>query len=292
MEGRILYLKTEDLNELKEIGHGTDGTVYLYKNNTLIKLYHKRVKEIVSDVEKNDEDIKIYTTGQKNYNNNYYNNDLTYYHYDKEGNENIKLLPKDAIRKAIERHDDIELTSLPIGTVYLNGRFAGCLLERQRGIQIHKLTGLPLNMRKRIYLNVLKAEAELLKNNIYHVDLSNSPYAKKRVILPNKEIITTGHSHVLVNPVTLGTNFIDLEGKSTIYTEKENEQFKKQSLGDLSILTLEFLLQLDWEELKEEPEEIYSECEGKQVPFDLQEKLVNQEASLEDLYELTRTLKR
>lgn len=28
-----LYLDIQDLYNLKEIGHGTDGTVYLYKKN-------------------------------------------------------------------------------------------------------------------------------------------------------------------------------------------------------------------------------------------------------------------
>lgn len=291
MEGRILYLKKEDLNELKEIGHGTDGKVYSYTKNTLIKLYHKRVNEIVSEYS-NDEDIKIYKTGQNKFSNNYYKDNLTYYQYDGDENEGIKLLPKDAIRKAVERHDDIKLTSLPIGTVYLNERFAGCLLEKKRGIQIHKLTGLPLILRKKIYLNVLKAEAELLKNNIYHVDLANSPYVKKETILTNNEIITSGHSHILVNPITLGTNFIDLDGKSTIYTEKKNDRLKSQSLSNLTILTLEFLLQINWEELKEDPEEIYPEFEGKQVPLDLQEKIVNLEVSLEDLHQLVKVLKK
>lgn len=290
MEGKILYLNTKELEGLKKIGHGTDGNVYLYKDNLLIKLYHKRVKEITNDYS-NDEDIKIYDCKNKCVNN-YYKDDLTYYQYDEDGDENIKLLPKDAIKKAIERHDNIKLTSLPVGIVYLDERFAGCILEKKRGIQIHKLTGLPLTLKKKIYLNVLKAEAELLQNYIYHIDLSNSPYAKKMTILPNKEIITTGHSHVLVNPITLDTNFIDLDGKSTIYTEKENVKLRKLSLSSLSILTLEFLLKIDWEELKEEPQEIYSQLNEKQIPIDLQEKLINLDASLEEFHQLTKILKK
>lgn len=291
MESRVLHLTEKDLANLKEIGHGTDGVVYLYKDNLLIKLYHNRVKKIVNKLSNNDEDIKIYQSGTTK-TTNFYRDSITYYKYDKEDDENIKLLPKDAIKKASERRDDIELTSLPVGIVYLNGHFAGCLLERQRGIQIHKLTGLPLNARKKIYLNMLKAEAELLKNNVYHIDLSNSPYAKKNIILPNKKIITTGHSHVLVNPLTLNTQFIDLEGKSTVYTEKDNETFKKQSLSDLSILTLEFLLKVDWEEHKDDLDELYAELAGVEIPEELKEKLIEQNVSLEDLYELTDRLKR
>jgi len=283
-----LYLTTEDLNKLKKIGNGTDGIVYNYKDNLLIKLYHKNVKQIITDC-KNDEDIKIYEKGSK-LGSNFYKNDLIYYTSDK--NEEIKLLPKDAIHKAIERRDNIELTSLPIGVVYLNGHFAGCVIERQRGIQIHKLTGLPINAKKKIYLNVLKAHAELLKNNVYHVDLSNSPYAKKTVILPDQTLISTGHSHVLVNPFNLECHLIDLEGKSTIYTEKKNDLFTRQSFSDLTILTLEFLLKLDWEEFENYPDELEYELFKNGISENLRSKLIKHEMRQEDFIELTRILKK
>lgn len=287
-ERNKLYLTTDDLVNFKKIGHGTDGTVYNYQNDFLIKLYHKNVNHIINSSE-NDEDIKIYEKGTK-INTNYFSNDLTYYTYAK--NEDVKLLPKEAIYKAIERRYDISLTSLPIGVVYLNNHFAGCILERQKGIQIHKLTGLPLNVKKKIYLNVLKAEAELLKNNVYHVDLSNSPYAKKTVILPNQTITTSGHSHILVNPFNLDCHLIDLEGKSTIYTENKNELFTYQSLRDLTILTLEFLLKLDWDELGNYPDELEDELLKKEISENLRDKLINQEMNLEDFKELTRVLKK
>lgn len=283
-----LYLKTDDLTNFKKIGHGTDGTVYNYQNDLLIKLYHKNVNQIINS-SKNDEDIKIYEKGTK-INTNYFSNDLTYYTYAK--NEDVKLLPKEAIYKAIERRHEISLTSLPIGVVYLNNHFAGCILERQKGIQIHKLTGLPLNIKKKIYLNVLKAEAELLKNNVYHVDLSNSPYAQKTVILPDQTITTSGHSHILVNPFNLDCRLIDLEGKSTIYTENKNELFTYQSLRDFTILTLEFLLKLDWDELGNYPDELEDELLKKEIPENLRDKLINQEMNLEDFKELTRILKK
>lgn len=283
-----LYLTTEDLAGLKKIGNGTDGTVYNYKNDLLIKLYHKNVTQIITE-SKNDEDIKIYEKGAK-LGSNFYKNDLIYYTSEKD--EEVKLLPKDAIHKAIERRDNVELTSLPVGVVYLNGHFAGCVIKRQRGIQIHKLTGLPINVKKKIYLNVLKAHAELLRNNVYHIDLSNSPYVKKSVILPNETLISTGHSHILVNPFNLDCQLIDLEGKSTIYTEKKNDLFTRQSFSDLTILTLEFLLKLDWEDFEYLPNELEFELSKKGIPEILRDKLINQEMIYEDFTELTRILKK
>ena len=77
-----------------------------------------------------------------------------------------------------------------------------------------------------------------------------------------------------------------------MFNKLYNKNFKNQSLSDLSILTLEFLLGIDWEDYKEDTEEIYREFEGREIPFSLQEKLANQEASLEDFYELSRILKK
>ena len=290
MANKALLVSDKDLKELKKIGHGSDGTVYKYKKNQLIKLYHKNVENIVTQ-NQSDDDIKIYKKGE-NISNNYYANDLKYYSYDKEENEAIKLLPKEGIFKAIERRNDIKLTSLPTGVVYLNGHFAGCLLEKQHGIQIHKLTGMPLSIRTKIFENVLNAEEELLKNNIYHIDLSNSPYTKKEITLPNGQRTITGHSHILVNPITLNTSFIDLDGKSTIYTEKENDGLKEASLNGLTILALEFLLQLDYEEYKEDPERMYGPLKEIINDHELVDKLVYQEESLEDLKTLVKTLKK
>lgn len=287
----VLLMSSSDLKELKQIGHGSDGAVYKYKNNLLIKLYHKNVQKIVTLNQNNDEDIKIYKKGQ-NIKNNYYANDLKYYSYDKDEKESIKLLPKEGIFKAIERRESVNLTSLPVGVVYIDGHFAGCLLERQKGIQIHKLTGLPLSVRAKIFKNVLNAEEELLKNYIYHIDLSNSPYAKKEIILPNGKTSLTGHSHVLVNPINLKTNLIDLDGKSTIYTEKEDQNLKNDSLNDLTILALEFLLQLDYDEYKEDPERMYSPLKEIISDNELIDKLIYQEETLDDLKTLVKTLKK
>lgn len=106
-------------------------------------------------------------------------------------------------------------------------------------------------------------------------------------------MISTGHSHVLVNPITTKTQLIDLEGKSTVYTEKKDIYFSKKSLDSLTILTLEFLLQIDYENYKEYPEEMEYELKGKKIPLFFREKLMTQEMTeIEDFYELSRILKK
>lgn len=268
----ILYLTTEDLLKLKKIGHGTEGSVYEYNKDLLIKIYHKSIQPNFKDAE-NDEDVKIYKRGQVE-NNNFYDNDLNYYTYK---NESIKLLPKEAIFKAIERQKGIELTTLPIGVVYLDGKFAGCVLVRHRGIQLHKLMGLPLNARKKLYLRVLKANAELLKHNIYHRDLANSPYSATNAKLPDNSVISYGHSHVLYNPLTNQMNLIDLEGKSTVYTERVEDKYLMQNAENLNALALEFLFKTDYEEHKDNLEELAPELEK----YHLSSTTINKILSLE-----------
>lgn len=299
MEDITLNLTEEDLKNLKQIGFGSDGAIYLYKNQYLIKLYHQSVKEILF-ANTNDDNIKIYERKNKKDWQNLYNNTLTYYSYNPKNKEYILLIPKDGLQKVIEKSGDLQYTSLPKGIVYLNGHFAGSILERKRGIEIHRLSGMPLSYKKKIYLNILKSLAELYKHNIYHIDLHNSPYVEKIVNFPSCSLLSHGHSHILVNPVTCKTNIIDLDGKSTIYTEnspiietaKEIKiDFQKMSLNNFSILALEFLLKIEYQE--DNQEYLYQELEQKGIPFSMQEKLVEREIEdLEYFYELIRILKK
>lgn len=294
--GNKLYLNSEELKHFKKIGQGTDGAVFKLNNDLLIKIYHLNLDYITKTIpqqKNNDEDIKIYEKGKTKFQNDFYHNQLRYQAYDKEANEVIKLIPKDAINKAIARQENITLTHLPVGKVYIDGHYAGCLLVRQQGIGIHYLMGLPLSKKGLILLNTLPAIEELLKNNIYHTDLANSPFAKKEVILPNTQIVRTGHSHILVNPLTFETKIIDLEGKSTTYTEKENEILRQQSLSNLTILMLEFLFRVRWiEEFLEYPELLEENLHETNLSNQMCYKIIDQNMEMEDFYTLTRSLKK
>lgn len=289
MNSNILYLTKDELRKLKTIGYGTDGMVYKYKNNLLVKIYHSNPKStFTSRIDlKNDEDVKIYSKGQK-IKSNYYENCLNYFLYN---NEEIKILPKEALFKAIERQKNIDLTSLPLGVVYLNNKFAGCILKRHYGIQLHKLMFLPLEKRKSLFLKILKANRELLENNIYHRDLANSPYVKKDIILPNKTIVKSGHSHILVNPLNKDINIIDLDGKSTVYTEKHNEKYLLQNALNLNILALEFLFKLDYEEYKENLEDLYPEFDKYEIKLSTIEKILSMNIMQDELESVVKTLK-
>ena len=65
------------------------------------------------------------------------------------------------------------------------------------------------------------------------------------------------------------------------------------SLNNLTILTLEFLLQINWEEYKEDEEEMVPLLEKMKVPEIMIDKLIGEDMrELEDFYELSLILKK
>lgn len=251
-----IYLTKNDLDMLRnfEVGHGTDGSVFRFGKHGLIKIYHSLIKNILSAQDCLEDEMKIFNKNDFKLTN--FQEPITYYHYT---DEDIKLRSKDAIKLAISRQKDITRTNLPKNMVYVEGKFAGCLLKRQKGIQIHKLSGLPMAAKKKIILETIESVQELLDHYIYHIDLSNSPYAK--TYYNNDGIIEkVGHSHVLVQPLTGKTNIIDLDGKSTVYMEHKSQKYEEQCLFNLCVLIVEFLFGIDNDEYEEEmnlDEELY-----------------------------------
>lgn len=165
----------------------------------------------------------------------------------------------------INRQDQVKRTHLPKTPVYIDERFAGYLIKRLSGIQIHKLAGMPLKYKKIIMQEVIESVTELLENYIYHVDLANSPIAQSLRVNSRGEIENVGHSHVLVNPITLKANIIDLDGKSTIYTERKREDYERKSMYGLCVLILEFLLNIDFKEYEENINELLNLLEKMNI---------------------------
>lgn len=283
-----IYLSHCDLEKYKrhELGHGTDGTVYRFSNSELLKLYHRKIDKISSLVNASQtEDIKIYDP--KNIKHDNYNEPLTYFSYN---GEDIRLRTKDAIFLAIERQKNIQHTALPQNVAYVDNHFAGCILKTIKGVQIHKLMGLPLSLRIKIIEQIITATTELLDNNIYHIDLANSPYSRTVHERNGKLIHEFGHSHILVNPFTLNAQIIDLEGKSTIYTERFNEEYYHDSLVGLTTLIIEFLLKINYDDYEEELESLEYFLNSIDIDKCFHESIINKSMSLEEIHDFTHSL--
>lgn len=269
MNTKKIYITDKDLNNFKTIGQGTDGKVFKYNNDLLIKIYlehlynEQELKKIL------DSEDKIFSKDQL-----VIKNDIARINYImNEFNEEIKIRTNDAIERAIEKQIMIKKTNLPCGIVYLNNKFAGCQIKKSNGIQIHKLTGMPMVYKLKIIKNVLSCIHELLNNNVYHIDLNNSPYVQNKIIENGNEKFINGHSHILVEPFNLKTNIIDLDGKSTIYTETYNNALYHKSIESLSVLLCEFLFKIN-PEIKE-----IDEIEYKLINMGINNDLANKFAN-------------
>ncbi len=239
-----IYLTYEEILELlkHEIGHGTDGTVLRYQYNTLIKIYHSKIHEILKDLERFQDDVKIYKRNRIEKT----DQPIVAYFYNEENNEHLRLQKKEAIRFAINKQRNVSRTKLPENMVYIEKLFGGCLLRRAHGMEIHRLINLPLKYRGYIMLEVIESVRELLENYIYPIDMGNSLYAKDCVVTKNDGTISySGHSHVFVNLLNRKISIIDLDGHSAIYTDRYNEEFEKKVFFGLCQLLVEFFLDID-----------------------------------------------
>lgn len=272
----------------KEVGFGTDGIVLRYNKDYLLKIYRSRLRLLL------DPSILLQETKryEKKKLNSTQADTIIYYEHSKIPDEDIRLHSKEALKRAIERQSMITKTKLPIGALYLDNQFSGSIIKASRGIQIHKLSGLPLSIRRNTMLDVLYSIKELLDNHIYHIDMSNSPHARS-LYIENDSVHSAGHSHVLVDPFTFKTNIIDLDGKSTIYMERFNERYERLSLNGTLTLLLEFLFQLDLsdEELAElDQVSLDRLLEDINIDDYYKRKIEDETISIEDMISLTKSL--
>lgn len=221
-----INLNKESYNKLtkKLIGAGTDGSVYKLSNNKLVKIYHNKMAAIIKANSANETRIYNQSKTKKKHiiEDSISSND-----------DVLKIYTINPIKEAIRRQKGVKLSKLPIDYVYYNNIFVGCVLERIRGIQLHKLMGLPKNYKLDIFSNIIKEVKELIENNIYPRDIANSPFSINREG-------SFGHSHILVNPITKSTHIIDLDGNSTIYTEKKNDRLLHETEKMVNLLFIEY----------------------------------------------------
>ena len=274
-----INITENELKKLKEIGNGTEGRIFKYNNEYLIKIYRSELKNIIKN-----------SFNYNNKNSLKLDKNIEYISYFIDDNDKyIKTKHERNIKQAIRKKDIIKRSNLPTNLVYINEAFAGCLLKKINGIQIHKLSGMPYKYKKKIIKNLLLDIEELLNNYIYHTDIANSPYSVSLFMDENNNIkAQKGHSHILVNPFNLKTNIIDLDGKSTTYTNNYNYILEEKCLINLTRLIIEFLFKIDTDEIKE-----IDEIEFELLKLGLKEHIAHKFAnySFESIKELKKELK-
>lgn len=212
-------LSLEDIKKLKKIGSGTDANIYKINNELLLKVYHK--DSIHSKIDLESEVIKTDKPA-------YFKRKCEYqgYCYDEDG---VRLSYNDIINFAKKKQQNISLSSLPYESFFINDHFKGCFLHYYKyHLPISSFQFLPEKTKLKLFKRILPKLDELLKNNIYTIDL----YNKRNSHAP--------HNNIIVNS-RLNPQIIDLEGRSVAYTAKFNQNYFEQTMFGLTTLLLEFI---------------------------------------------------
>lgn len=272
-----VYLTSDDIKNLKskKINQGTDGTIFRVGNGLLYKIYHNStpIENIVSNLfpKTDEEGVKIYEKGVLKP---LISRPLTL------EDDYVKLRAEDAIKLAQAKQKDVKLTTLPLASIYVDNKFKGCVLKDfQYSTSIYNIRFFPLNIRLRIAREVLKRTKELLKNNIYRVDLGGKPIDK---------------SNVLLNYFPyFAPEIIDNDGRSAIYTEKYVKELYNISIQSLNGIIVEILCYRTLEPLTElDKKEAQTDLEEAGVPSIYIEALVNKEATVDELEDCLRRMKK
>lgn len=212
--GRI-YISNSELEKLKKIGEGNDAIVYDAGKGILYKVYKEET--MYNNINLS---TKIYRKSDKNKK---YIEKILY--LDKDG---VKIYYKDAFKRIIKRGQNIKLSKLPIGSLYIDGIFRGSVFKKINGFQLHKV--FPMFSKKtkiRILREIIEEVKELTNNYIYPIDTNNSPHVDR-------------HSNILIN-YKLKPELIDLDGNSTLYRETFDIECYYNTLTSLNKLFIELL---------------------------------------------------
>ncbi|MBE6161172.1 MAG: hypothetical protein E7158_03030 [Firmicutes bacterium] len=258
-------LNSNQVSKLKIIGKGTDANVYRINKNLLLKLYKLPQSNIKSS---NDEIIK--TDKPQKFINTFKFQSRCY------NEEGLRLGYKDLIEMANIKQEKINLTYLPLAPCYIDNSFRGCILKNCRpNIPIDFFKFLPERKKLIIIQKILMKFKELIANNIYPYDLYNK--------------IDSDHQHNnIIIDFKLEPTIIDLDGKSTAYTESFNETYYYDSTFGISCLTLEFLFNQDMIDFFDEPFELkdyYQDFYKGKIDYEDVDKLINTNIEFEYIEE-------
>jgi hypothetical protein len=267
------------LSNAKKLGYGNEGSVYAYSKDIALKFYHVSSKKIINDMY----EYEIDEDGVKKIIPNTVNKIKTTtkiitppYEIDLFGVK--KVYTSNQISEAVKRQKNIFHSNLPLGCIYVDKKFVGVVLKRLKGyFNIHNIGFLPIKTKLKILEEILEKLKELTDSNIYPIDFGFPTKGDKP------------HSNILIN--TLGnTEFIDLEGKSTIYRNNKDKYFENYSYMEFFNLLL--FLMFDIEMTFDDSESIEYELISKGIDKTLANSMIyNDEVDYNKSTELLNNLR-
>ena len=276
MEIRVIEISKDKLNEFitthKVIGEGTEGTCYKV-GNKVYKIYHNLYGTVGRNehIKVDKEGVRIYK--KRDYKDFHFKRGPVLSYQDSEG---VSLTVRDGLNRAMDKGLKIIQTRLPEKIITVDGRVKGCVYPYYKFTRgIYKSFRKTFKTRLKICKDLLIKVQELLDNNIYPVDLCNKNKTK---------IFNKNDNNVLLDlknkPI-----IIDLEGRSTLYTDYNNPSLKSKSYYSLTLLILEILtkeiLTIPLEE--EAIDEVYSILYNFGLSDELIYNILNDDVSRDDI---------
>ena len=272
-----IELTKEELESLiknnKLIGQGTEGKCF-QKGNEIYKIYHKTYESTyaIGKGQLDEDGVRIYNPEEKKQL--YVKDERIIKYTDEEG---VKLTVQDGLSRALNKGQKITKTRLPSKIIMVDGKVKGCVYPYYRFTSsIYSAIHKPYKTRLKICKRLIDQVKELLDNNIYPVDLCQKG---------DKRISDKSIANVLLdlrnNPI-----IIDLEGKSTLYTDKHNETYERTACYNLATVILELLTREDIQEdfIEENIEMITNYLRNAGMNEELVEKYIDSCLNIEDVY--------
>jgi len=277
--------KNSIVNNYKYIGSGVDGSIYKMNNNTVYKFYHDTKDYITVSANATYDSEGVNISNFKDLRNNGIRHDNRMFKYtDKDG---VILGREDAIRKAIEKQENVKLTSLPKQAIYVNNKIAGCSYEYYPNkLGIYSTAYLPLKLKLKVCEKLLLKVKELIDNNIYPVTLAQHS---------DKYPASKNNSNVLIG-LDLDPKIVDLDGLSAFYSESFSKNYYNRSMTSLSTLIIEILcgMDLNFERIDEENIDEYATyLVEKHIPKNYVTKYLDySRLDIQDLDDIVKRLKK
>ncbi len=277
----IIRLTQEELDNIiknnKKIGQGTEGTCFNH-DGEVYKIYHKTGEQLhaIATEDKVDEDgTKIY---DKNKPKHYVREDNRIFKYTDE--DGVKLGKPEALNRALAKGYKITKSRLPHKIILVDGKLKGCVYPYYKHTKsIYSAYRKPFKTRLLICQRLIEQVKELLDNNIYPIDLCQK--------FGGRTIFDKSVANVLLdwknNPI-----IIDLEGKSTLYTDSYNPLYASTTCYLLATLILEIMTREDIQEdfIDEDFDLIHEYLNDIGLPDELIQKYIDNSLVLDDVYQM------
>lgn len=220
----------------KKVGEGTEGYV-IKKGKEVYKIY-KDTKEYTvfpktASTQVDQDGVRLYDKSEYSNKQGVTRDNRLIKYTD---SDETKLSSSEALERVVERGTKVTGSRLPSKIILVDGIVRGCVYPYY-GFCTSIYNSMRHSFKSRINTckKLIEKVKELIANNVYPVDL-----CQKNVANPYDKNFSNVFLNIKGEPI-----IIDLDGKSTLYTELYNPNYERLSCVTLSTLILEIMCRAD-----------------------------------------------